>query len=603
MRLVRNRLNGLRYQEKDVHGRTHIAQVLPPWSRHPERGITTGRRRPVDSDEPQTVKETKLTHRSQRQFRFARFTLLVLLASVLAACGASSPPQGAVATTAPAANVTTAPDNAVAPEESPAATAAGADTSASPATAEAATTSAASGSTGIDPNKQVTLTMWAAGYTPSHLLPTTGENQNAPQIVGIEPVVEAYEKLHPNVDIQLIAHPSDDEVRRWMITQLTGGEAPDIMWTQPDWAAEDYRKNWWVPLDEYLQQPNPYIAAGQPGSERWVDLFQPQLHVWKAPNNSLYVALADQIQVGMFYNKDMFEQAGIAGPPKTWEEWMQIADKLKAAGMTPFAVSGQSLDTLTWVSGWLTQHFYWPQVEEYDTDGDKLLSKTEMAQAVKNGSYSFTQDRNKARLEQLKRWSSYWQTGAAGIDSDQATRLFVTGRAAMMFSGSWFLNTLEQDPQRKFEFGVFYYPTVDFSTSPLVPDGIPPTNKAAGYGSFQYAVTNSAVKNGNVDVAMDFLKFATVPENLTPMIEEGGSSMPAVKGAGPVSGLEGFQESVSFPQAPYQSDDSMFDFEFGEKFLAITSPYFSGGQSLDETAEKLQVEVEMAADRVLAEGQ
>ncbi len=533
-----------------------------------------------------------LTDRFRMHSWLALFALLVLLAPTLAACGTPSPPSTG-APTAPAVAVEPSAsddgsDSAVTPGASLAATAA----------AEPGAIAAMCGSN--DPNEQVTVTMWAAGYTPSHLLPTTGENQSAPQIEGIEPIVEAYEKLHPNVDIQFVVHPFDDEVRRWMITQLTGGTAPDIMWTQPDWAAEDYRKDWWVPLDEYLQQPNPYVTEGQPGRERWDDLFEQQLHVWEAPNGSLYVALADQIQVGMFYNKEIFEQAGIDGPPETWEEWMQTTEKIKAAGLTPFAVSGQSLDTLTWVSGWLTQHFYWPQVDEYDTDGDKLLSSTEMAQAVKNGTYSFTQEQNKARLEQLKRWSSYWQPGAAGIDSDQATRLFVTGRAAMMFSGSWFYNTLEQDPQRSFDFGVFYYPTVDSSTSPLVPDGIPPTNKAAGYGSFQYAVTNSAVKNGTVDCAMDFLKFATAPQNLTPMIEEAGGSLPAVKGAGPVSGLEGFQESVSFPQAPYQSDDSMFDLEFGEKFLAITSPYFSGEQSLDETAEQLQVEVEKAADRVLA---
>lgn len=466
----------------------------------------------------------------------------------------------------------------------------------------ASTATSVQGTTGstIDPSKKVTLTMWAESYTPSRLLPTTAANRDAPKIKGIGPAVDAYEKLHPNITIKLIPHPYDDQVRRWMITQLTGGTAPDIMWTQPDWAAEDYRKGWWVALDKYFQQPNPYIPDGQPGSKHWINLFEPGIKVWKAANGSLYVVLADQIQLGIYYNKDIFQKAGVSAPPSTWEELMQDAEKIKTAGMYPFAVSAKDLDTLTWVSGWLLNYFYYPEIDELDTDGDRLLTKTEMAKAVKNGKYSFTDKRNKARLEQLKRFASYWQPGAAGIDSDQATRLFVTGRAGMMFSGSWFYKTLQQDPQRKFDFGVFYYPSVGPATSPLIPSDVPPTNKAVGYGSFQYAVTNSAVKNGTVDIAMDFLKFATAPKNLTPMVAEAGTSLPAVKGAGSVPGLEPFRKSLGYPEGAYQSDDSMFDFEFGEKFLAITSPYLTDGQSLDDTAQKLQVAVEQAADRVLS---
>jgi len=550
-----------------------------------------------------------LNGKSRVYYWLALFALLVLLAPLLAACGGGQVPEvGGDSTPSTGEPASTADEDAAAvttPAVPPlAATTAGQLKSGTPPAAAqdrtTATPAPAAGDSTIDPNKQVTLTVWAAGYTPSRLVPTTAENRNAPKIKGIQPVVDAYQKLHPNVTIKLVVHPADDEVRRWMITQLTGGTAPDIMWTQPDWAAEDYRKGWWVPLDKYLQQPNPYVAEGQPGSERWSELFQPQINVWKAANNSLYVALADQVQVGIYYNQDVFQKAGLSGPPSTWEELMQAAEKIKAAGMNPFAVSAKDLDMLTWVSGWLTNHFYYSQLGEMDTDGDKLLSKTEMAKAVKSGKYSFTDDRNKARLEQLKRFASYWQRGAAGIDTDQATRLFVSGRAGMMFSGSWFYKTLQEDPQRKFDFGVFYYPSVDSSTSPLVADGVPPTNKAAGYGSFQYGVTNSAVKKGNADVAMDFLKFATAPKNLSPMIAEGGFSLPAVKGADPVKGLEPFEESVAYPQGPYQEDDSMFDFEFAEKFLAITSPFLTDGQSVDDTAQKLQAEMEKAADRILA---
>lgn len=36
---------------------------------------------------------------------------------------------------------------------------------------------------------------------------------------------------------------------------------------------------------------------------------------------------------GFFYNKDLFQQAGIETPPKTWSEFMEVCQKLKDAGI------------------------------------------------------------------------------------------------------------------------------------------------------------------------------------------------------------------------------------------------------------------------------
>ena len=40
---------------------------------------------------------------------------------------------------------------------------------------------------------------------------------------------------------------------------------------------------------------------------------------------------------GVFYTKSSFEKAGITAEPKTWEEFLTVCDKLKAAGYTPLA--------------------------------------------------------------------------------------------------------------------------------------------------------------------------------------------------------------------------------------------------------------------------
>lgn len=453
------------------------------------------------------------------------------------------------------------------------------------------------GTVALAQDEPITISIWASDYTPSRLQPAVAGLNLERQ--GIDPIVNAYQELHPNVTIQLITQPNNADTRRWLITQLTGGVAPDIIWNQPDWAAEDYRKNWLVPIDDYLEMPNPYIAEGQPGSERWHDLFLPGIDVWRAADDQLYVVLADQVQVGIYYNKDLFTEVGITEPPATWAAMMDAAQKLKDAGYFPFAQAASDLNQITWISGWLSNFFYANQIPDYDTDGNGIISKVEMAEAVKAGAYSFNDDANRARMEELKRLSTFWQPGALGADMSTAQRLFVSGRAGMFITGTWLYRTIDEDPQRQFEFDVFYFPVADSQTAPFIPDGIAPTNKAAGFGTFQFAVTQMAVERGTVDTAFDFLMFATAPENLAPVVAETGIALPAVKGAEADPLLEKFAESVSYPAAAFQEDDVMLDFEFAQKFLAITSSYFNDTQSLDETIAQLDEELVAAADRVL----
>ena len=42
--------------------------------------------------------------------------------------------------------------------------------------------------------------------------------------------------------------------------------------------------------------------------------------------------------VGFWYNKDLFEQAGITAPPATWDEFLEDVGMLQDAGITPLAL-------------------------------------------------------------------------------------------------------------------------------------------------------------------------------------------------------------------------------------------------------------------------
>ncbi len=54
--------------------------------------------------------------------------------------------------------------------------------------------------------------------------------------------------------------------------------------------------------------------------------------------------------VGIWYNKALFEQAGIEEIPTTWTEFLSVVQQLKDAGITPIALGERD----KW-----TGHFWW----------------------------------------------------------------------------------------------------------------------------------------------------------------------------------------------------------------------------------------------------
>lgn len=155
---------------------------------------------------------------------------------------------------------------------------------------------------------------------------------------------------------------------------------------------------------------------------------------------------------GFWYNKQIFAEHGIA-VPQTWEELLAAAEKLHTAGIQPFAASGEQGWPLTRLIGLYAQRKYGPDALERVAAGELKLTDPgfiEAAQAV--------QDLG------LK---GYFGPGVVTIDYATAVDLFVQGRAAMFYMGSWELRTFN-DPTRN----LIGAENIGFFNFPTVPDGV-----------------------------------------------------------------------------------------------------------------------------------
>ena len=151
---------------------------------------------------------------------------------------------------------------------------------------------------------------------------------------------------------------------------------------------------------------------------------------------------------GIFYNKQVFEENGW-DVPETWDDLLTIADEAKAAGLTPFAASGEQGWPLTrLVSGYLFRTLGADALQKV-ADGDAKLTDPEYVEAA-------------AAIADLGA-QGYFGDNVASLDYDAASNEFLTGKAAMIYMGSWLLGNINGDGNQigADNVGFFKFPAVD----------------------------------------------------------------------------------------------------------------------------------------------
>ena len=152
---------------------------------------------------------------------------------------------------------------------------------------------------------------------------------------------------------------------------------------------------------------------------------------------------------GVFYNKDMFEAAGITSEPETWDEFINAALAIAASGETPFVIGGAGADA--WAAGWPIMNLASLNV----TGADPTFN-----QKLKTGEASFTDPIFVDALrpyEQLV--TAGWLTGdELNLGYADLQQTFLDGAAAMYPMGSFFAGAVPMD--HPFEIGIFPMPTL-----------------------------------------------------------------------------------------------------------------------------------------------
>lgn len=256
-----------------------------------------------------------------------------------------------------------------------------------------------------------------------------------------ERIFDVYEQEHENVTVEFRPYVNT-EYNTILATGLTQAGGPDVAQLRSYGGLQPLvEAGSLVALDDKVDGLDAFAETVLAGAKGQTD------------GNVYGVPFATQT-LQIYYNTALFEEHGVE-PPATWEEMVAAAETLDAAGVTPFATTGQDV---------------WMLPIVHDIFGSARYGGGEFQEALMAGETDFTDPDYVASLELVKELQPYFPDDVVGVTYTDAQILFTTGQAAMFPGGSFELNFFQQQAP-DLELGVFSVPPPPGSvlTEPVVP--------------------------------------------------------------------------------------------------------------------------------------
>ncbi|MBA9087105.1 raffinose/stachyose/melibiose transport system substrate-binding protein [Fontibacillus solani] len=277
--------------------------------------------------------------------------------------------------------------------------------------------------------------------------------------------VQELAKEMPNVEIEL--DPAVQDGNQKLKTYAATGNLPDIFFT--DWKTlQTFAKSKNVLLLDDYEAAKEYKANLNPGVES--KIIAPDGHIYAFPDTGIEFQL-------LYYNKQIFQDAGISVPIKTIDELADAAKKLKAAGYVPLSIFAKEK--------WISTALYNALITREDGIGTAVFEKDAPAETPQA---AITAAKHMKQLQE----AGLFDVNATNTNYDQASSLFYTGKAAMFINGQWEIYSSQEKMGDNVDF--MYWPAKDEATYEKM------KLQLAGSGSPQgYAVSP---QSKNIDLAV-----------------------------------------------------------------------------------------------------
>lgn len=270
----------------------------------------------------------------------------------------------------------------------------------------------------------------------------------------------------------------------------------------------------------------------------------------------------------VFYRPSLFEQAGVAfSEPSTWEEMLDLAQKVKDGGVNPFWVANQQGYVGAWAIALLGGGEIGTDVYYRQVSGDLPINSEGMKRAYE------------AYAELFSRGLT--NPDAGSVQHAQAAEGFIQGRGAMLIGGAWwneeFLSSLGDD--------VAWFPIPTLSTA--VAPGI-----VGGGPNIAIMMTNYAQ---NPDGAREILRCLARPELIDLYVKIHQTEPSNHRNADPsviTNRLLREQAERLITQDVVYPFDNLMPVPVIDHFYRVNASVFTGQLSAGDAVDQLQAEFE-----------
>jgi raffinose/stachyose/melibiose transport system substrate-binding protein len=252
--------------------------------------------------------------------------------------------------------------------------------------------------------------------------------------VAWDKIIKDFEAANPGVTISREGR-SVDEHKAALRVAAQSSQGPDIyfMWAGLGLGGEFVNAGLSKPLDDFYKKYD--------WDKRLVGTAGSFSKVYEGGRHGVPYTFHGE---AIYYNKALFEKAGITAAPTTYDELKADAVKLKEAGIPPMTFGG----TVNWHLMRLMDVILEAKCGPEKHDQLMLMKLDWSTEACATASFA-----------ELNEWSqNYILKPFMGIDQSQSFNLFLANRAAMMLEGDWLVGQL-RGANKLADFDIFPFPT------------------------------------------------------------------------------------------------------------------------------------------------
>ncbi len=232
---------------------------------------------------------------------------------------------------------------------------------------------------------------------------------------------------------------ANSKVRPMMEQRWRSGNAPDT---------DYYVFNAQVPqsweFQDKLVDLTPYLAEEVDGGGTWGDSFLEGTKSVTVRDGKQYGVVTDGHLLALYYNKKVFNDLGL-NAPTTWDEFIEVGEKVKAAGTAPVAVTGMYEP---YMGMWIDELFM------------REVGYQKAYDAAYSGDFSDPGFLSAAQKVQDMRDRGFLMSGFQGVDFTPTQIEFFQSNAAMILMGTWLTSEMADAIPDDFELAVTAFPTV-----------------------------------------------------------------------------------------------------------------------------------------------